>query len=138
MILMVVLVQQRKKLVLILVKQRQNFAWVCIVMVINLLVYEFRIKYLVLFRPEKCDAIYNRIRYLISEKSGITYVIYQNYAIFKVDSYDSLRLEKTLTFRNVILIKSVFNKDQSNYYRNILLEKFSYQLAKKQWQNFFW
>ena len=101
-------------------------------MVINLLVYEFSIKYLVLFRPEKFDAIYNRIRYLISEKSGITYVIYQNYAIFKVDSYDSLCLEKTLTFRNVILIKSVFNKDQSNYYCNILLEKFSYQLAKKQ------
>ena len=67
-------------------------------MVINLLVYEFSIKYLVLFGPEKCDAIYNRIRYVISEKSGITYVIYQNYAIFKVNSYDSLRLEKNTDF----------------------------------------
>ena len=67
-------------------------------MVINLLVYEFSIKYLVLFGPEKCDAIYNRIRYVISEKSGITYFIYQNYAIFKVDSYDSLRLEKNTNF----------------------------------------
>ena len=67
-------------------------------MAINLLVYEFSIKYLVLFGPEKCDAIYNRIRYVISEKSGITYVIYQNYAIFKVDSYDSLRLEKNTDF----------------------------------------
>ena len=32
-------------------------------------------KYLVLFRCEKYDFIYNRIRYLISVKSGITYVI---------------------------------------------------------------
>ena len=28
-------------------------------------------RYLVLFRPEKYDAIFNRIRYLISQKSGI-------------------------------------------------------------------
>ena len=31
-------------------------------------------RYLVLFSPEKYDAIYNMIRYLKSEKSGITYV----------------------------------------------------------------
>ena len=29
-------------------------------------------RYLVLFGPEKNDAICNRIRYLISQKSGIT------------------------------------------------------------------
>ena len=34
--------------------------------------------YLVLFGPEKYDAIYNRIRYLISQKGGITYVISHN------------------------------------------------------------
>ena len=30
-------------------------------------------RYLVLFGPEKYNAIYNRIRYLISEKSNITF-----------------------------------------------------------------
>ena len=37
-------------------------------------------KYLVLFVNEKYDSIYNRIRYLISVKSGITYIISHNYA----------------------------------------------------------
>ena len=67
--------------------------------------------------------IYNRIRYLVSVKSGITYVISQNYAKIKVDSYGPLPLEKTMTFHNVIiLIKPVCNKDKNNYYYNIFLE----------------
>ena len=33
-------------------------------------------KYLVLFGPKKYDAIYNRIRYLISQKSGIIYIFF--------------------------------------------------------------
>ena len=50
----------------------------------------------------------------------------------KVDSYNSLPLEKTLTSYNIIiLIESVFNKDKNNYYYNILLEKDSYELHKK-------
>ena len=35
-------------------------------------------KYLVLFRSEKYDFIYNRIRYLIGVKSGFTFVIFHN------------------------------------------------------------
>ena len=51
--------------------------------------------------------------------------------IMQVDSYDSLLLEKTLTFDNIIiLIMSVFNKDKNNYYYNIFLEKGLYQLPK--------
>ena len=46
-------------------------------------------KYLVLFRSEKYDSIYNRIRYLISIKSGVTFIISHNYAKTEVDSYDS-------------------------------------------------
>ena len=47
-------------------------------------------------------------------------------------SYNSLHLEKTITFHNVmILIKSVFNKDENNYYYNIFLGKPCYELAKK-------
>ena len=48
--------------------------------------------YLVLFRPEKYDAIYNRIRYLISQKTGISHktenrkVISHNYEKIKIDS----------------------------------------------------
>ena len=50
-----------------------------------------------------------------------------NYAKIKIDSYNSLPLEKTLTLVNVIiLIKLVFNKDK-NYYDNIFLEKCSYK-----------
>ena len=44
-----------------------------------------------------------------------SYVFSHSYAKIKVDSYDSLPLEKTLTLHNV----------------TIFLEKISYQLAKK-------
>ena len=53
----------------------------------------------------------------------------------KIDLYDSLPLEKKLTLHNVIiLIKSVFNKEQNHYYYNKFLEKYSNQLTKKQLQ----
>ena len=88
-------------------------------------------RYLVLFKGEKYDFIYNKFRYLIGVKSGITYVISHNYAKVKVDSYDYLPLEKTMAFHNVIIhIMSVWNKDQNHYYYNIFLEKCSYQLPK--------
>ena len=71
-------------------------------------------------------SIDNRIRYLIGVGSIITYVVSYNYLKIKVDSYNFLPLEKTLTFHNVIiLIKSVFNKDKNNYYYNIFLEEVS-------------
>ena len=75
------------------------------------------------------DSIYIRIRYLIGVKNGITNMISHNYAKIKLDSYDSLPLEKTITFHDVIiLIKSVFN---NNYYYNLFLERASYELPKK-------
>ena len=59
---------------------------------------------------------------MISVKIGITYIISHNYANIKVDSYDSLPLDKTMTFYDVtMLIKSVFNKDKNNYCYNIFL-----------------
>ena len=51
-----------------------------------------------LFGSAKFDFIYNRVRYLIGIKSGITYVIFHNYAKIKVGLYDSLPLEKTMLF----------------------------------------
>ena len=66
-------------------------------------------RHLVLFGPEKYDVIYNRIWYLISQKSGIPFVTSHNYTRIKTDSYDSLSLQKSLNLNNVlILIKSVF------------------------------
>ena len=86
--------------------------------------------YLVLFWSKKYEFIYDKAFtiYLISIKSGITYIISHNYATIKVDS---LSLEKTMTLRNaVILLKSVWNKDEKTYYYNIFLEKSSYELSK--------
>ena len=86
-------------------------------------------RYLVLLGSEKYDSLYNKIRYLI--KRSITYIISHNYVKSKVDSRDSLPLEKTMTFHDIIiLIKSDFNKDKKRYYYNIFLEKASYNLCK--------
>ena len=82
------------------------------------------IRYLVLFGIEWYDEIYNRIRHLTNEKSGITYGLNQNLARTKNDSYISLPIERILTFHNVIiLIKSVFNKNENHNCYNIFLEK---------------
>ena len=54
-------------------------------------------RYLTIFSSEKYDAIYNRIRYLRSLKCGITYIFSHYFAQIKVDSYDSLSIEKRLT-----------------------------------------
>ena len=88
-------------------------------------------RYLTLFGSEKY-AIYNRIRYLICLKSGITYIFSQYFAKIKLDSYDSLPIEKILTMHNVIIhIKSILDKNKNHYYFKIFLEKCSYQLPKK-------
>ena len=65
-------------------------------------------------------------------KSGITDVYSHYYAKIKVDSGDSLPVERRLILHNVIiLIKSVLNKDKDHYCNKIFLEKCSYQSAKK-------
>ena len=72
----------------------------------------------------KFNEVYERIKFLISEKSGITDSINYNFARIRIDSYNSLPIEKILTFYNVtILIKSVVNENKNHYYYNIFLEK---------------
>ena len=89
--------------------------------------------FLVSFGSEKYDFIYNRIRYLISLKSGITYFFSYYYAKIKVDFYYSLPIVKIFTMHNVIIhIKSVLNKDKKLYYYNFFRKMFVYQLAEKQ------
>ena len=84
--------------------------------------------YLVLFASERYNAIYNRIKYLISEKSGITDSINHNFARIRIDSFNYLPIEKIWTFQNIIiLVKSVVNKNKNNYYCNMFLEKGSYE-----------
>ena len=56
------------------------------------------IRYLTLFGSEKHDAIYDKIRYLISLKSGFTYIFSHYFIKIKIDSYDSLLIEKNIDF----------------------------------------
>ena len=80
----------------------------------------------------------DRIRYVMSVKGGITYIVSHYFAKIKADSYDFLPIEKIWTLHNVIIhIKSVLNKDKSHYYYKIFLEKCSCQLAKESLQKFF-
>ena len=51
------------------------------------------VRYLVLFASERYNAIYDRINYLISEKSGITNSINHYFARIRIDSYNSLPIE---------------------------------------------
>ena len=83
-------------------------------------------RYLTLLSSEKYDAIYNRIRYLISLKNCITYIFSHYFAKIKVDSYDSLTLHNA-----IILNKSVLHKDKYHYYYKLFLEECLYILGKK-------
>ena len=66
------------------------------------------------------DKVCYKIKYLISKKNGITDNINNYFGKIRIDSYNSLPIEKILTFDNVIIfIKSVFNKNKNKYYYNI-------------------
>ena len=54
------------------------------------------IRYLVLFGPESYDVIYNSNRYVMSEKSGITDITNHNFARNRIDSFNSLPIEKSV------------------------------------------
>ena len=60
-------------------------------------IYE-RTRYLTLFGSIKYDAFKDKIRYLITIKSCMTYTIFHYFAKIKVDSYDSLPIEKDIYF----------------------------------------
>ena len=55
-------------------------------------------RYLVLFNYSYCDKICDKIEYLISEKSGITDTINHNLSRIRIESYDSLPIEKNIHF----------------------------------------
>ena len=79
---------------------------------------------IVLFDYSQRDNVCDKIKYLISEKSGIIDSINNTFGTIRIDSYDSLPIENILTFHNVIILtKSVVNKNENNYFYNIFLEK---------------
>ena len=57
-------------------------------------------RYLVLFESEKCDSICNRIRYLISVKSGITYIVSHNYKKNKTKQKQSRIIQFSTSRKN--------------------------------------
>ena len=74
---------------------------------------EFR--HLVLFDYGLFDKICDKIKYLISEKKGITESINHNFGKIRICPFHYLLIENVLTFCNVIiLIKSVVNKNKSS------------------------
>ena len=81
-----------------------------------------KIKHLILFDYGLFNKICDKIKYLISKKSGIRNNINHNFGKIRIESYNSLPIERILTFHNVItLIKSVVNKNKNEYYNNIFL-----------------
>ena len=63
-----------------------------------------------------CD----RIKYLVSEKSGINH----NFWKIRIDLDNSLSIGKMVTFHNLIIFaNSIVNENEDNYYYNILSEK---------------
>ena len=78
------------------------------------------IRCLVLYVYKRYNATDDRIKYLISEKSGITDSINYNFARIRIDSYNSLPIEKIFSFHNVIIfIKSVASKNKYDNCYNI-------------------
>ena len=57
-----------------------------------------KIKYLVLFDYSYRDKICDKIKYLISEKSGITDSINHNFVRIRINSYDLLPIKKNIDF----------------------------------------
>ena len=78
-----------------------------------------KIRYLVLFDYSYCCKIYDKIKYLISEKSSITDSINHNFVRIVIVHMVLYLLKKYW------ILKSVVNKDKNNYYYNIFLEKAS-------------
>ena len=59
-----------------------------------------KIKHLVLFDYRLLDKMFDKIKYLISKRSGITNGINYNSGKIKIDSYNSLPIKEILTFHN--------------------------------------
>ena len=86
-----------------------------------------KIKHLILFDYELFNKICDKMKYLLSKKSGITNSINHNFGKIRIDSFNSLPIQKILIFHVIILIKSVVSKNKNKYYYNIFLQKGLYK-----------
>ena len=69
------------------------------------------------------NVIYSKINCLICEKSDAKYIINHNFGRIRIDSYNSLPIEKA-TFDNIIIhIKSVDNKNKNNCFFKCIFRK---------------
>ena len=101
----------------------------------NTLIYE--ISYKTLIGPKPLCIRFNKLEGFIRIYDRSRYSVLLGPEKYD-DSFSSLPIEKILTLQSVIIfIKLVLNKYQNKYYYyKIFLEKYSYQLAKKQPQIF--
>ena len=81
-----------------------NFIWIWLDKIDGIIKIYDGPRYLTLFGTKNYEAIYDRIRYLISIKSNFTFIFSHYFVKSKVDSYGSLPIEKTLTLHNVIIL----------------------------------
>ena len=89
-----------------------------------IIVLDGKMKHLVLFDYGLLDKTCNKIKYLVSKKSSIASSVNHSFENIRIDSYNSLPIQKILTFDNVInFIKLVANENKNKYYYNIFLEK---------------
>ena len=89
-----------------------------------LISHDSKIKHFILFDYELFNKFWDKIKYLISKKSGITNRINHTFWKIRIESYNFFPVKKMLTFHNVIKpIKSVVNKNKNKYYYNKYLEK---------------
>ena len=67
------------------------------------IIIDGKIKHLSLFDYGLFNNICDKVKYLMTKKSGITNSIYQNFGKIRIDSYNSL-IKKILTFHKVIIL----------------------------------
>ena len=93
----------------------------------DLLKFIIKIRYLVLFGYSYCDKTCDKVN-ILKVNEVVLQSSNRNFERITIDSYDSLPIEKILTFHNVIVhITSVVNENKNEYYYNIFLEKGLYK-----------
>ena len=85
-------------------------------------------EHLILFDYGLFNKFCDKIKCLISKKSGIANSINHNFRKIRIDSYNYLPIKKIMTFNNIIIfVKSVVNKNKNKYYYDMFLENGSYK-----------
>ena len=76
-----------------------------------------KIKHLILFAYGLFNKTCDKIKYIVSKKSGYKEYINHNFGKIRIDSYDSLPIKKILSF----------HKRKNKYYYTIFLEQALYK-----------